>query len=86
MGNSAENSPALFVSDYGGKRQLLLTQPSQIRWLPPEQIGDGIYENGIRRLGLEATRLLQREDTFHPAIALLTRGSMGAFAPEYPKA
>ena len=54
--------------------------------MPPEQIGDGIDENGIRRLGLEATRLLQREDTFHPAIALLTRGPLGAFAPEHPKA
>jgi hypothetical protein len=64
----------------------MLMQPGQIRWLPPEQSGDGIDENGIRRLGLEATRLLQREDTCHPAIALLTRSPLGAFALEDPKA
>ena len=28
---------ALTVSDHGGKRQLMLMQPGQIRWLPPEQ-------------------------------------------------
>ncbi len=74
------------VSDHGGQRQLLLTQPSQIRWLPPEQLGDGLDEHGICRLSLEATRLLQREDTFDPAIALGTGGPLGAFAPQHPKA
>jgi hypothetical protein len=58
------------VSDPGGKRLLLLAQPGQIRRLSHEQIGNGIHEDGIGRLGLEATCLLQREDAFHPAIAL----------------
>ena len=39
------------TDDHGGKRRLLLTQPGQIRWLPPEQIGDGIHEDAYRSTG-----------------------------------
>ena len=53
------------VNDHVDKSRLPLTQPGQIRCLPPEQIGDRIHQDDIGRPDLEATHIYEREDAVH---------------------
>jgi hypothetical protein len=63
-----------------------LGDPGEIGWLAREETGDGVYQHGVGRSGVETAGLFERQDPLHPAIALVTGRAQRALAPQHPKA
>jgi transposase IS66 family protein len=50
----------------------VLLEPGEIGLLPVEEAADGINQDMIGRHGAQTTGLFQRQDAFHPPVALVT--------------
>jgi hypothetical protein len=48
------------VSDHRGARPLLWADPGELRLSASEQTADGLYQDSVRRPGLQTARLLER--------------------------
>jgi hypothetical protein len=62
------------------------SEPAEIRPLSCEQTGDRFDEEGKGRSTSQTTRVPQRQDPFHPTIALLSACPLAPFAPQHAAA
>src|SRR5215216_6254711 len=60
----------------------LLVDPGEIGLLAREETGDGVYQHGVGRSGVETAGLFEGQDALHPPIAFVTGRAQRALAPE----
>ena len=54
--------------------------------LTVKDTGDGVYQHGVCRSGMETAGFFQGQDPLHPMIAFVTGRPQGALAPQDPVA
>ena len=54
--------------------------------LTVKDTGDGVYQHGVCRSGMETAGFFQGQDPLHPMIVFVTGRPQGALAPQDPKA
>jgi len=60
--------------------------PGKVGLSSVEVVLKGVNACGEKRPGLQPAGLSDRQDSFHPAVALFTGGTLGALSPQHAEA